>query len=258
MRIWDTVLFRDELDLLECRLVQMENWSVYKHVLVESTVDHQGHPKPLVFAENAERFAPWKDRIVHVVADLPEHANPMDREAVQRDAIAGGMGDANPGDWVILADLDEIPNDRALAAVQGRRTGVLEMVCCIFAVDWLWGAPLRTSPIRAVDGISSFSSARREGWHGPVIPRAGHHLTWLGGQDGIDAKITSHCHTECNPDLEDGNRYDVFYREGHNPFGRFGYHGRLIPVDVDSTWPRWVYERRCPPGWFRPRARIPA
>jgi hypothetical protein len=28
---------------------------------------------------------------------------------------------------------------------------------------------------------------------------------------------------------------------------------KMLPVDVDATWPRWVYERRCPANWFRPR-----
>lgn len=254
LRIWDTFLFRDELDLLECRLVQMENWPVWRHVLVESPLDHQGHLKPLVFAENAERFAPWKDRIVHVVADLPESGQPMDREAAQRDAIRGGLTDANPDDWLILADVDEIPNLKAMDAALDRRECVLEMTCCMFAVDWLWGLPLRTSVLCPAGGSRSLSVARRDGWnHNPVVSNAGHHLTWLGGQEGIDAKITSHCHVECNEELEDGNRYDVFYREGHNPFSRFGYGGKMIPVDVDETWPRWVRERRCPPGWFRPR-----
>lgn len=257
MKIWDTVLFRDELDMLECRLVQMENWPVYRHVLVEAMVDHQGHPKPLVYMENQERFAPWKDRIRYVVVDEMREmadAGPMEREAAQREAIRRGLDGSQPDDWLILADVDEIPNLKAVDAALDRRTCVLEMKCCIFAVDWLWGAPLRTSVLCSVGSVGSFASARRDGWSSnPAVSNAGHHLTWLGGQDGIAAKIESHCHTECNEELEDGNTHDVFYREGHNPFSRFGYGGRMIPVDVDETWPRWVRERRCPPGWFRPR-----
>lgn len=252
MRIWDTFLFRDELDLLECRLVQMENWPVWRHVLVESPLDHRGRPKPLHYYNNRERFAPWKERIVHVVADLPVDADPMDREAAQRDAIAGGMGDAEPGDWVILADVDEIPSGTVLGAINARQPGVLIMVCCIFAVDWLWGLPLGTSVITPYEAITSFSAARRGGGGIPIVG-AGHHLTWLGGQPGIAAKTDSHCHVECNADLVAGNADNRFYRLGKNPFGRFGYSGDLIPVDVDETWPRWVWERRCPPGWFRPR-----
>lgn len=255
MKIYDTFLFRDELDMLECRLVQMDTWPLWRHVLVEATIDHQGHPKPLFYAENKQRFAPWADQIVHVVVDdLPAGAAPMDKEAVQREAISRGLGDAEPGDWIILADVDEIPNDKALDTVQNQWPGVFEMVCCMFAVDWLWGRPLKTSVSRPLDNITSFAAARRDGWtRGPELQDTGHHLTWLGGKDGIQAKMDSHCHTEVNDALNHGNGDDLFYREGHNPFGQFGYGDQLIPVDVDETWPRWVYQRRCPEGWFRPR-----
>lgn len=258
MKIWDTFLFRDELDMLECRLVQMDDWPVWRHVLVEARVDHQGHPKPLVYSENKERFAPWADRIVHVVADkLPEMggASPLDREAAQRDATIRGLDGASQDDWLILADVDEIPNEVALAAVENRQRGVLEMTCCIFAVDWLWGSPLRTSVIREVRDVWPVSAARRDGWNAyRPVPVAGHHLTWLGGRDGIAAKTAAHCHIECNPELAAGYDDDRFYHDGVNPFARFGWpSGSLIPVDIDGTWPRWVRERRCPPGWFRPR-----
>jgi beta-1,4-mannosyl-glycoprotein beta-1,4-N-acetylglucosaminyltransferase len=257
MKIWDSFLFRDELDILECRLVQMEDWPVWRHVLVEARVDHQGHPKRLVYAENKERFAPWEDRIVHVVADeLPAMtaAGPMEREAAQREAIRGGLDGASADDMLIVADVDEIPNDVALDVVKQGRTGVLEMTCCMFAVDWLWGLPLRTSPLTRVGDVQSFRAARRDGWNSGVVhPGAGHHLTWLGGTQGIAEKMNAHCHTECNADIAEGNADGSLYAEGANPFGRFGYHGNLLPVDVDETWPRWVRERRCPAGWFRPR-----
>jgi len=255
VRIFDTFLFRDELDMLECRLVEMDSWPVYTHVLVEATLDHQGHPKPLFYAENKERFSAWSDQIVHVVVDdLPAGAAPMDKEAVQREAIGRGLTDAEDSDWIILADVDEIPNGKALETVLNQQPGVFEMVCCMFAVDWLWGRPLKTSVSRPVGGITSFAAARRDGWtKGPELPGTGHHLTWLGGKQGIQAKMDSHCHTEVNDALNHGNGDDLFYREGHNPFGNFGYTDQLIPVDVDDTWPRWVRERHCPPGWFRPR-----
>ena len=68
-RIFDSFMFGRELDMLECRLVELEPVKNLVHVIVEARVDHQDHPKPLYFAEHRERFAPWADRIVHVVAD---------------------------------------------------------------------------------------------------------------------------------------------------------------------------------------------
>ena len=68
-RVYEAFLFCDELDLLEARLIELDS-AVYRHVLVEAPVTFQGTPKPLHYLENQDRFAPWKDKIIHVVADL--------------------------------------------------------------------------------------------------------------------------------------------------------------------------------------------
>lgn len=266
-RIWDTFMFRDELDILECRLVQFEKYPVYRHVLVEAPVDHRGHPKPLVYMENRERFAPWRDKIIHVVADgladmgvvSDAREAAWEREGAQRNAIGIALDGADPDDRLILADVDEIPNAAAIQAVLNGQTGIVfEMACCIFAVDWLW-QQLKTSPVvRAGDAGSSLMRARRATWNdGQVIPDCGHHLTWMGGAAAVRAKLAGTCHTEAVSDVIAVLEGDAFYREGANPFGIFGYNGPLHPVDVDETWPEWVYQRRCPPGWFRPRGEEP-
>jgi beta-1,4-mannosyl-glycoprotein beta-1,4-N-acetylglucosaminyltransferase len=60
MRI-DAFLLNTELDLLELRLNILDP-VMDKFVIVESTVEFSGKPKPLYFADYKERFAPWKDR----------------------------------------------------------------------------------------------------------------------------------------------------------------------------------------------------
>ena len=69
MRIFDTVPFNNELDLLECRLLELEGIPNLVHVVVEADVDHQSHPTPYYLSENLERFAAWSDRL-HVVRAL--------------------------------------------------------------------------------------------------------------------------------------------------------------------------------------------
>lgn len=260
MRIWDTFLFRDELDMLECRLRQFERYPVYRHVLVEAPFNHRGQPKPLVYAENKERFAPWADQIVHVVADgLADIGGgtrdaAWAREGAQRDAIGRGLDGADPDDVLLLADVDEIPNTAAIQSVLGGWQGVLEMTCCMFAVDWVWDQ-LKTTPVTRAGSVTSFMDARRDIWNfGPVLPGSGYHLSWLGGTPGVREKLDCTPHTECVDAIAATLEDDAGYRQGANPFGLFyGYSGPLHPVDVDETWPAWVYERKCPANWFRPR-----
>jgi hypothetical protein len=69
--IFDTFMFNNELDMLECRLYELENIPNLVHVAVEADVDHQDHPKPYHLSENLDRFEPWKDRLVVVRATGP-------------------------------------------------------------------------------------------------------------------------------------------------------------------------------------------
>lgn len=265
MKLYDSFLFNSELDMLQCRLVQLESSPVYRHILVEARTDHQGRPKPLYYADNRERFAPWRDRIIHVITDLPDQPSPygaaadaMAREGAQREAIVRGLGEAEAGDMLILADCDEIPSDEAVAAAAAGHTGVLEMHQCVFYVDLLY-APLRTSVVSTAGAAlaQGMMAARRDGWvRGPVLcggPRGGHHLGWLGGEQAVEAKLAAHCHIECNEDVRKVVATGAHWRTGANPFARYGYGGPLQRVDIDSSWPRWVAGRHCPDSWFRPR-----
>ena len=110
--LWDTFMFRDELDMLEARLTELEDSPVYRHVLVEATTTHTGIPKPLYYDGNKERYARWADRIVHVIADVSNEPHPWAMEHAQRNHIWAAIADADPDDIVILGDVDEIPSPR--------------------------------------------------------------------------------------------------------------------------------------------------
>jgi len=251
MLVYDSFLFNNELDMLECRLTQLEGTADY-HILVEAATDHQGHAKPLYYQENRDRFAPWKDRIIPVVTEL-YGADFMAREGLQREGVRAGLDSADGDDMLILADVDEIPSPQAMEAVKTRVCGVVEMACCVFYADLAWG-PLRTSVYTTVGTALSkgMMATRRNVWaEGPVLCQpglGGHHLSFLGGPETVRHKLGAHCHTELNGDVE---TWLIKGDPGFNPFSRYG--GELQPVDVDSTWPRWITERRCPPTWFRPR-----
>jgi beta-1,4-mannosyl-glycoprotein beta-1,4-N-acetylglucosaminyltransferase len=118
-RVYDCFTFFNELDLLELRLTELSGL-VDRFVIVESTLTHMGAPKPLYYADNKERFAAFRDRIIHIVVDdMPDAAaekDPWVREVGQRNAIARGLSGARPSDRIIVSDLDEIPKPVALRA----------------------------------------------------------------------------------------------------------------------------------------------
>ncbi len=118
-RVFDGFLFYNELDILEIRLREMGP-AVHRFVLVEAEETFQGHPKPLIYAENKARFAAWADKIIHVVVPAgpvppTRYGEVWSRERYQRDQIARGLSEARPGDLILVSDVDEIVRGDVLA-----------------------------------------------------------------------------------------------------------------------------------------------
>lgn len=252
-RVWDCIMLRDELDMLECRLRELAG-RVHKTVLVESPVTHRGDPKPLHYTDNRERFAPWADRIVHIVADAPDHPDPWAREHSQRDAALRGLADAAPDDMVLIADVDEIPSVTALEARPDGAAALLQRLC-MYAVDLEYPQRHLCSVIARAGSVgSSLASVRDARYSMPVIEDGGWHLTWLGGVKGQQEKLRVTCHTEMTAYEYALINSGKCYNDGIHHSGQF----QMTSVDVDETWPRWIYERKCPQNWFRPRVRVDA
>lgn len=250
--IFDTFMFHDELDVLECRLYELQDISDLVHVIVEADVTHQDTPKPSHYLDNRDRFAPWKDRIVHVWATgLPTAAdapNPWAREHAQREHIARGLNDAAADDVIIESDVDEIPTALVVRNLRPRGFVALEQRCFSMAVDWEHPQPWRGPVASTVGHVKTFTAMRDARMFAPALPAAGWHLGWLGGQDAQRRKLNAWCHPEIKDRTIPGIEQDFFLREGWHVDGV-----KLKPVDVDESWPRWVVEGHCPTSWFRPR-----
>ena len=257
MTVWCPVMFRDELDMLQCRLEAMQGWPV-KHVIVESTQTHRGVPKPLNFDAAKERFRPWLDSIIYLVAEPAETA-PWAREHSQRNHAWPVIDTvAADGDTVIIGDLDEIPSP-ALLGWRGVTVAAARMRTTLFAVDW--EVPDRLLPPTCVVATVRYLRSRARYGFGlakvrdcrgdyTVLPGGGWHFSWVGGPERQREKLeTATCHTELLGTTEgdliaSGERYRTSQDGGGLP---------VVPVDVDETWPAYIRERRCPPEWFRPR-----
>lgn len=119
-------MFFDEEVLLSLRLKTLNKY-IDKFIIVESKYTHSGDKKKLIFDIN--KYTEFKNKINYIIIDdLPEGIeklnndddenqksikyimNALKRENYQRDRITDGLSDASPNDWVIISDLDEIPN----------------------------------------------------------------------------------------------------------------------------------------------------
>ena len=126
MKIFDCFMYFDEDVVLDVRLNFLNDY-VDKFIIIESEYNHRGEKREPKF--NIKKFEKFKDKIIYILKkDIPfdieeiddtdnenEHYrksifNASKRENLQRNQILEGLKDTEPNDWVIISDLDEIPN----------------------------------------------------------------------------------------------------------------------------------------------------
>lgn len=220
-KVFDCFPFFNELDLLEIRLHELSG-VVDRFVLAESSTTFSGEPKPLHFAENRERFAPFLDRIHHIVVDgMPSGEAGWERQDRQRNALAAGIADAAPDDLILLSDVDEIPSAEAIRRAAARPAERAEVVCFELRMfnyfvnleaghRWLRNGPRAVrrrnlgtfKELRAVRGPAGnplrdlFRGLRASFGMGRPVRRvvlrdAGWHFTYLGGAAAVQEKLKS-------------------------------------------------------------------
>lgn len=160
-----------------------------------------------------------------------------------------------PDDIVLICDLDEFPSDEALAdpLEQFPHAAVLRMRTFHSAVDWEYTEPqyatvmVRAGHLSWPHGTLSKIRDTRDGMR--VIENGGWHFSWLGTLEERRRKLTERtCHYDDVPagELEAIASGATFETGLHYP-------SVVKPVDVDETWPPYIWQRKCPPTWFRPR-----
>lgn len=131
-KIVDCFTFFNELDLLEIRLAYLYDVVDY-FVIVEADSSYNGQIKDMVFAENQERFLPFKDKIIYVPISLQHFGDKSgtawEREEYQRNCISQGVIGLNltDTDLVLVSDLDEIPNKDVLIALKNNQESNIDI-----------------------------------------------------------------------------------------------------------------------------------
>lgn len=238
--IVDCFTFADELDMLECRLTELES-VVDRFVLVEAATTFQGDPKPLHYTENASRFKRWP--ITPVVAEL-SGVDAWAREGSQREAMAQGLDGVPDDALIVVSDVDEIWRDTTDFTFYDGPILILELANYSYNMGLRhpddWSGPVATVKSTLSDAGEPFQTLRgcRNHPRPPRVKNAGWHLSWFGGLESCQLKLGSFSHTE----LADINLADLIAEQLHvdgTP---------LIPVTTRDV-PRWVAAGHAPEVW---------
>jgi len=119
-------MYFDEDVVLDLRLNYLSKY-IDKFVIIESKFNHRGEKREPQF--DLKNFQKFKEKIIYIlidkepegieeVNDNDEHEeksrkfilNAIKRENFQRNVISNGILEADDNDWVLISDLDEIPN----------------------------------------------------------------------------------------------------------------------------------------------------
>jgi beta-1,4-mannosyl-glycoprotein beta-1,4-N-acetylglucosaminyltransferase len=228
LRVFNIIIFNDEIELLLLKLDALDA-SVDYHVIVEAEQTFTGKPKPLHYHVHRELFRRYWHKIVHVVIqklphqDISETSQIWENEYFSRNSAHDGLisGGVTDGDIIIVADVDEIPYPSAIDSLRRlllpvRRpwhriyrlypmnflydfdcfAGVGGLLRGGSAVATTWRMMKRTGPLdEYISNTRHYLQASNR--HYPrrnVLYPGSTHLSFFGGMDRIQSKLTSYSH----------------------------------------------------------------
>ena len=274
MKIFDSFIFFNELDLLELRLNILKDVVDY-FVLTESPFTVSGNEKPLYYQENKDRFAKFNDKIIHNITEeipndfrdylvkKPFHTDyssvdengtryidlpiRFQRAVYNRECSAYGLvkAGAQDNDIVMTSDADEIINPYVIEDLDWFEPSHNYVALCrafYFKLNHLYEENWKGTRLCTFKHLKSTTVDRlRTDWRQAYqIENAGWHWSFLGDADNVRLKLASYEHTENNISSNTDNM-EQRIDEGMDPLGRSN---RLEVVPIDNTFPEYVIQNQ--------------
>ena len=263
MKIVDCFMYFDEDLVLDIRLNTL-NDIVDKFVIAEATRNHAGKNKKLNF--NINNFLKFKNKIEYlVIDDLPTkvesskknwHENHI-RDQYQRNALAKGYKDDEPEDWIMISDIDEIPDPEKIKKLDIKKKyacflqkNFQSKINLLNTTDGLWpGTKIcQKKDLKSPQWLRNIKTKRRLFWNifrdkqPQLIENAGWHFSFLKSPSEIKQKIISYSHQEFNKDKFINERsIEKKIQKGEDLFER---NIKYKPIKVDETFPKYIFKNK--------------
>jgi beta-1,4-mannosyl-glycoprotein beta-1,4-N-acetylglucosaminyltransferase len=267
MKIFDTITFFNELDLLELRL-NILNDVVDYFVINEANITFTGKEKPLYYYENRERFKKWEHKIIHHVTvdnnetlekyweGVPYHRSMIENDIYklpmhyQRDcfhkdsAIYALLDKAHDGDIILTSDADEIIKPEVIEKINewfdSNNHYVAQGPVYYYYLNLLCEPQWMGTRICTMKMLKSMSVDKLRQSHQDSfkIENGGWSWSFFGGPDSIRSKLDAYAHQELNlPIYRDSIEEKI--ENGEDLFDRTWLY-KPTAVPIDDSFPEYV------------------
>ena len=238
MKIFDCFMYFDEDIVLDVRLNYLFS-HVDKFVIVEAKYNHNGEKREPKF--NINNFSKFKDKIIYLLVDEDapliekiydtdndnekfgkQIMNSLKRENFQRNYIAKGLVEASDDDWIIISDLDEIPNltENDLKSIRSPIVFFKQLMMyykfnlVMSNFRWIGSKACKKKDLKSPQWIRNIKDRAYSWWRLDVlfsntkyfklkiIENGGWHFSYLKDPQNIEKKLKSYLHHveyELNP-----------------------------------------------------------
>lgn len=126
MNFYDCFTYNNEELVLDIRLNYLSRF-VKKFIIVESRFTHQGKEKNKFF--DIKNFKKFENKIqYYLINKFPDNLSNWGRENFQRNFHANAIQNLHDDDYIMISDLDEIPNMRNIENIDKFKYTVFEQL----------------------------------------------------------------------------------------------------------------------------------
>ena len=288
MKIFDCFMYFDEDLLLDLRLNYLDKF-VDKFIIIESNYNHKGESRKPHF--NKEKYKKFENKIEYILLkEKPEGIkginvtdaeneindkyilNAVKRENFQRNYINNYLSDASENDWIIISDLDEVPNLKNVNFNNTNNKFIFfkqEMMYYKFNLKlenctWVGTKACRKKNLKSPQWLRNIKDRSYPWWrldalfskkkYGNIkfIDNGGWHFSYLKTPEEIEKKLKSYMHHreyELNPVGVDKiknlieQKKTIYNLKADQRLNQFNSGNQLSKIDINLL-PKYILENK--------------
>ena len=288
MKIFDCFMYFDEDIVLDVRLNYLDKY-IDQFIIIESEYNHKGEKRTPLFDIN--KFKRFENKIKYILTnDIPPGIenlkvddneseiyrksifNAWKRENLQRNQISAGLSDAQEEDWVIISDLDEIPNLSGIKLKDINDNFVFfkqDMMYYKFNLrlenyTWIGSKACKMKNLESPQWIRDIKDRKYNWWRVDTyfskkkysnilfVENGGWHFSYLKKPKDIEKKLKSYLHHidyDMNPVGEKGiqeminNKKTIYNIKADQKENKFDGTNKLNKIDINLL-PSYILENK--------------